>query len=80
MVWMQGGRDARDERMAKAYKDNLLSFIQKAREDFRNPGMAFVCGSSAAPPARYPHVKHVREAQQGVDLPAYAWVDCDSVP
>ena len=80
MVWMQGGRDAKDERMATAYSENLRNFIRKARQDFKNPDMVFVCGRSSAPPNRYPHVNHVRKAQESVDLPLYAWVDCDFIP
>lgn len=79
MVWMQGGRDAKDAKKSRAYKTNLDSFINQARTDFNNSDMAFVCGRTAAPPDKYPNVKYVREAQESVSLPNYAWVDCDSI-
>jgi hypothetical protein len=79
MIWMQGGRDAKSKSMAEAYEHNLRSFIQRARRDFQSPDMLFVCGRSAAPQNKYPHVKDVRKAQESIDLPSYAWVDCDSI-
>ena len=80
MLWMQGGADAKNENKAKAYAKNLEEFIRKAREDFKNPNMAFVCGRSAAPVKKYPQIVHVRKAQEGVTLPGYAWIDHDDIP
>ncbi len=80
MLWMQGGADARSEAKAKAYAKNLESFIAKAREDFKSPNMAFVCGRSAAPAKKYPNIADVRKAQEGVSLPGYAWIDHDDIP
>jgi hypothetical protein len=79
MVWMQGGKDAREEMKAKAYRDNLQNFIKRARHDFGNPDMVFVCGRSASPPEKFPYISCVRDAQEHVGLPNYAWVDCDSI-
>lgn len=42
--------------------------------------MAFVCGRSATPQSKFPHIRHVRKAQENVQLPHYAWIDCDSIP
>ncbi|MHC4915221.1 MAG: sialate O-acetylesterase [Planctomycetota bacterium] len=80
MLWMQGGADAKNEGRAKAYAENLENFIKKAREDFGNPDMVFVCGRSAAPVKKYRHIAHVRKAQEGVTLPGYAWIDHDNIP
>jgi len=80
MLWMQGGRDARNFRMAKAYKENLVNFINKARSDFKSPQMIFICGRSAAPLNKYPSITLVRKAQENIDLPGYSWLDCDSIP
>lgn len=80
MVWLQGGRDAKNKAHAEAYRSNFEAFIQRARADFKSPNMAFVCGRSASPEKKYPHVGLVREAQEHVRLPGYAWVDCDSIP
>jgi hypothetical protein len=80
MVWMQGGADARDPDMTKAYQGNLENLIKTARKDFGNPDMAFVCGRSAAPEKKYANIAAVRAAQEGIGLPGYAWVDHDRIP
>lgn len=80
MVWMQGGADAKSPAKAKAYKTNLTAFIKRARLDYGSKDMYFVCGRSAAPVKKYPNIKHVRAAQEGIALAGYSWVDCDNLP
>jgi hypothetical protein len=80
MAWQQGGADSKREEMAVAYAQNLTKLIQRAREDFQNPKMAFVCGR--IPPKdnkRKPFWKPVRNAQQNLSLFHYAWIDCDAI-
>jgi len=79
MVWMQGGADAKRPKFARAYKQNFERFIARARADFGNPDMLVVCGRSASPASKYPNVDRVREAQESIGLPGYAWVDCDAI-
>ena len=42
MIWMQGGRDAKDEQMALAYEENLTNFIQAVRTQFGKPNLPFI--------------------------------------
>lgn len=80
MLWQQGGADAKSEKMAKAYSENLKRLALQARKDFANPQMVFVSGR--IPPKstkKKPHWKLVRDAQQNLKLPHYAWVDCDAL-
>lgn len=79
MVWMQGGNDAKSLAMATAYRANLEALLRQVRQDTGNPDLKFVCGRSASPPDRFPHVALVRQAQTGIDAPGYAWVDCDPI-
>lgn len=65
--WMQGGADARSEKMANAYATNLDALIQAMRHDFGNPGLRFVSGrttsATAKPHPRYPAAATVLAAQ-----------------
>ena len=44
MLWMQGGRDAKYQKMARAYAANLAKFIEAVRKDFKSPDMFFIAG------------------------------------
>lgn len=80
MVWQQGGADSKRKEMADAYADNLAQLIQRARQDFSNPKLAFVSGR--IPPKddeRKPFWRSVRSAQQDLSLPHYGWIDCDRI-
>ena len=89
MLWMQGEKDSRIEWMAEKYVENLAKLVETARKDFRSPEMIFVCGRvnphfpvgkvPEAAPERYPYTFTVRKAQEELDLPRCAWVDCDDL-
>ncbi len=76
MIWMQGERDSRDETMAAAYRENLESFIQTARRDFKVPQMGFVAGRVNP---LYPFVDQVRLAQESCRSEKYAIINCDDL-
>lgn len=76
MIWMQGERDSRDEAMASAYRENLESFIQTVRRDFKAPQMGFVAGRVNP---LYPFVDQVRLAQESCRAEKYATIDCDDL-
>jgi len=65
--WMQGGADARSEKMANAYAANLDALIGAMRRDFGNPSLRFVSGrttsATAKPHPRYPAATTVLAAQ-----------------
>jgi hypothetical protein len=79
MIWMQGGRDAKFEEMAKAYAGNLPKFIAAVRTDYESPDMIFISGRSSLPKRQFPWADLVRKAQQECKAVRYAWIDCDTV-
>jgi hypothetical protein len=67
MLWAQGGRDARYEEAAKAYKANLNKIIDAVRRDLKKPKLPFLLAKTVdAPPARFPHIETVRAAQEEI--------------
>jgi len=88
-LWMQGEKDSRTDWMAEKYAENLKKLVTRARADFQSPEMIFVCGrvnphftadtAAGQAPETYPFVFQVRKAQEGLDLPRTAWVDCDDL-
>jgi len=79
MVWLQGGRDAKFEAMARAYAANLKKFIERARKDFASADMPFVAGRSSLPKKTFPFADAVRKAQEQCRSPHYAFIDCDTI-
>jgi len=77
MLWMQGERDSKYPKMAKAYGVNLATFIDRARKDFKSPDMLFIAGRVNPPKAMFKFVDTVRKAQEECKLPRYAFIDCD---
>ncbi len=90
MLWMQGERDSRFEKMAAEYSKNLDKLVTRARSDFKSPRMIFVCGrvnprfpvgkKLEKAPGGYPFAMQVRDAQENLKLPRTGWVDCDDLP
>lgn len=80
MLWMQGEADTKDEAMAKAYEANLRNLIESVRRDVGNPSLPFVWGR-VNPPAggKFVSVDVVRAAQENVQVPGGAMVDCDGL-
>jgi len=79
MVWMQGERDATEEKLARDYGSNLVQLIRSARKDFGNDDLVFVAGRVNPPLEAYPAVDLVRKAQESCKLEGYAFVDCDDL-
>jgi hypothetical protein len=84
MIWMQGEDDSTNPDYAKAYKDNLLSFIRKVRADYKTPEMKFVIGRISRMSKLWTTPENldlVRNAQ--AEVPALdgnaAWFDTDDL-
>jgi len=66
-IWMQGESDAGREDFARAYRENLIRFIDAIRRDLGDqvvPNLPFVIGEINAPGQRYRDI--VRQAQRDV--------------
>jgi len=79
MLWMQGERDAKFEKMAETYAVNLAKFIEAARKDYKSPDMFFIAGRVNPPKPKFPHVDVVRKAQEDCKAARYAVIDCDTL-
>jgi len=67
MLWAQGGRDAKYEKAAAQYEENLKKIIAAARKRVGNPEMPFLVARTVDVPKRgFPFVDQVREAQTRV--------------
>jgi hypothetical protein len=67
IVWMQGETDAKDETLAKAYKDNLKAVIDGLRKDLHANNTMFLVGRITQPDHNFSMEKTVRNAQNEVD-------------
>ena len=80
MLWMQGGRDARFEPMAKAYAENLPKFIARLRKDLNRPDMIFIAGLALdLPKETFPHEPLVRQAQNECQAPRYTVISTEGI-
>jgi hypothetical protein len=66
VVWMQGERDARFPEAGREYEQNLSDLIHRLRGDLNAPGLPFLLGRINPPPAHYPAVEDVQQAQAAV--------------
>jgi hypothetical protein len=67
VVWMQGETDAKDEKLANAYKQNLKALIDGLRKDLHAGHAMFLVGRITQPNANFAMEKTVRNAQNEVD-------------
>jgi len=77
MLWQQGEADARDERMANTYRENLSRFIQIVRDELDTPDMVFVYGhvlpvDNDLERQRFPFRDVVRQAQSDIDQDSHS--------
>jgi hypothetical protein len=80
LIWMQGERDSRDEKLAKAYTANLKKFVDRVRADTGAADLPFVLGRIRTPDS-YKFRDVVRKAQTEVagNIPNSAWADADGL-
>lgn len=79
MIWMQGEADSRyHAKTAAQYRGKLEALIDGCRAQFGVTNLPFVCGR-IHPPEKWPYVKQVREAQETLARPNYAWFSCDDL-
>lgn len=79
VVWMQGERDALDATTAGLYAQNFARFIRRIRSDLGQPDLPFVFGRVNPGTKWHQFVDQVRQAQQELDVPHTAMVDCDDL-
>jgi hypothetical protein len=63
VFWMQGERDASIPAAGERYQENLITLIQRFREDLGHPDLPFLLGHIDPPGERYPAVEVVQRAQ-----------------
>ncbi|MEQ8790956.1 MAG: sialate O-acetylesterase [Pirellulaceae bacterium] len=67
MLWAQGGRDARFEKAAAQYEQNLKKIIEAARKQVGKPELPFILARTVdVPKTGFPHVDQVRQAQERI--------------
>ena len=70
-------RDGNEER-AKAYRENMIRWIETTRRELANPDLPIVL-MRAIPPRNNSHLETVRQAQDSLKLPRFRVVSSDDI-
>jgi len=79
IIWVQGEQDAAYVEAAKAYGKNLVSMVNKARQDLESPGMKFVYSLTSSSGVQCPLVRTWQTGSAAALAPA-AWVETMGLP
>lgn len=74
MLWMQGESDAKHQKTADKYGENLKAFIERVRKDLNTPKLPFVAAQIGAEKGIYKYLETVQKAQAELKVPNYQTV------
>jgi hypothetical protein len=73
-------RDGNKEESARAYKENMIRWIETTRRELGNADLPIVMNRGIPPLPRNPFLDVVRKAQDDIKLPGFRVFSCDDVP
>ncbi|WP_309383087.1 sialate O-acetylesterase [Cerasicoccus frondis] len=80
LVLQAGERDGNSKEHLENFKQNIITLINLARNDFENPKLPVIINLAIPKPDRWPFVLEIRKIENDLIYPGFAVINCDSLP